>query len=458
MRYIGLSATQVESLFQATEAELALQSSSDNTQLKSNLDKIKSMIIDVNTGTASSSSTSGVSTDLSGLLNFSLDSGGFNLASLNAGNILGTSTNSISNQRGATLYKTATARCKASVLNSCAAQGVDISVITNSYDLEIDKQCIAYERSLNESNAQMSSMLSNARVLLQNARLQVSQQKNAYNLRECVTELDKCMQEEFVCGTDYENCLDPTGKFIVAGEVVIGSQPGIPGASTATNPNSGDIYATWAYDSKNAWAESGTLSGYIDKYLTGSFPTKSDGIMANFLQQKIGQIDTKTNRASGMCASVLNMCQDYTYTANGNKYNPDNQVIRNYMERVLPQIKSAQDTLLAEYGETCVADVVSCLSRNNTSYAGSITGTNKNPSPAAVNACKSLITTCMSVNGTSTTTDESINEWLDNTTDTSLSDKKNKCVSSGGTWAGYAQTGYCTCPTGKTQDSTGVCK
>ncbi len=460
MRYIGLTATQVESLFQATEAELQLSSSTDTSQLKSNLDKIKGMIIDVNTGTASSS-TSGVSTDLSGLLNFSLDSSGFNLASIGTGSILNTSaTNSISNQRGAQLYKTATARCKASVLNSCQAQGVDISIITNAYDLEIDKQCIAYERSLNESNAQMSSMVSNAKVLLQNARLQVSQQKNAYNLRECVTELDKCMQEDFVCGTNYENCLDPTGKFIVAGDVVAGSLPGTPGDTK--NSKTGTIYATWNYNSgQNAW-DSGTLSDYISAYVTSTFPDKADSVMANFLQQKIGRIDSQTGKADGMCASVLNMCQDYSFS--NNQYQTNNQVIKNYMERVLPQIKAAQDTILSDYAETCVSEVVTCLNRNSTTYGYNTYSYNTtNPSNASISACKSIIGTCMSVNGESSenvTADAKIHEWLDDAVNTSLTTEKSKCVLSNGTWTGSVRdnSGQCICPTGMALDNNGSCK
>ena len=50
----------------------------------------------------------------------------------------------------------------------------------------------------------------------------VAQQKNAYDLRGCVNALDSCMQDDFVCGNDYENCLDPSGKYIVDGELWLG--------------------------------------------------------------------------------------------------------------------------------------------------------------------------------------------------------------------------------------------
>ena len=373
IQYIGLTAEEVETLFTQTEAELQMQSSTDNSQLKNDLDKIKSLIVDVESGRASSSSSGGLSFDLSGLLDFTIDSTGFDLGSL-----LGmstTDTSSISNQRGEKLYDTAAARCRASVLNSCQAQGVDITVITNAYDLEIDKACIAYERALTESNDQMASTVRNAKSVLQRARLLVAQQKNQYDLRGCVTELDNCMQDDFVCGDDYENCLDPSGKFIVNGEIVVGSEPGAPGDALAA------IYDAWEYgDSgarKNAWGLSssdtddkvsaGTLAEYITTTVTSSVPSGTSTDMSAFLQNKIGYHDDGDGKNYGMCIAVLNRCQDLTYEGTGQnkKYIPNNNVIKEYLNRTLVQIKSAQDTILADYAEDCITDVASCLTQNN---------------------------------------------------------------------------------------------
>ena len=364
IQYIGLSADQVESLFTQTEAELEMQKTSDNTQLKNSLDKIKAMIVDVKPGTASTSSSSGLSFDLSGLLDFSIDSTGFDLSSFLG---MSNNTDSISNQRGEQLYKTAAARCKAAVLNSCSAQGVDVSVITNSYDLEIDKACIAYERSLTESNDQMTATVRNAKSVLQRARLLVAQQKNAYDLRECVSELDNCMQDDFVCGDDYENCLDPTGKYIVNGEIVVGSAPGKPSDTKAS------IYQMWSYNTdKNAWAEGGTLGEYIESTVTAQLPSQSTtSSISEYLQNKIGYHSDSDGKNYGMCISVLNKCQDITYTGTGQnaKYNPQNNVIKEYLNRTLVQIKAAQDTVLSDFAEDCITDVSSCLWQATTNTA-----------------------------------------------------------------------------------------
>ena len=400
IQYIGLSKDEIETLFSQTEAEIQMQATSDNSQIKNDLDKIKGLIVQVKSGTASSTEIdTGLSMDLSGLMNFNISSSGFDLGSL-----FGTqtaNTGSISNQRGEQLYKTAAARCKTAVLNDCQSQGVDISIVSNAYDMEIDKQCVAYERSLTDANEEMVQTVRNAKSVLQRARLMVAQQKNAYDLRGCVNALDSCMQDDFVCGNDYENCLDPSGKYIVDGEVVVGSMPGqthlddyssMPGATYSTD----GLYSTWNYgSSKNAWgASSGYAEGSLNEYVTstmGATPTGVGETMSEYLQYKIGYI--KDNKSYGMCASVLNKCQDYTYS-NGS-YSPKNRVIEEYLMRTLVKIKNAQDNVLADYAETCIADVASCLGENNYDE----TATNSSKSRIAINACRSQIVTCMSVNG-----------------------------------------------------------
>ena len=409
IQYIGLTKDDIETLFTQTEAELAMQSTTDSTQLKNDLDNIKDMIVGIKTGTASSSET-GISFDLSGLMDFNIDSTGFDLTALFAGN--NTNTASISNQRGEQLYKTAQARCKSAVLNTCQAQGVDISIITNSYDLEIDKQCIAYERALTDSNENMNRTVRNAKAVLQKARLMVAQQKNSYDLRGCVNALDSCMQDDFVCGTDYENCLDPTGKYIVNGEVVIGSTPGwlIEDSTQSVAPapvqHTTGLYATWTYKDSgkdnNAWLANGSLIDYIGAHVNESEVTETSEILVPYLQHKIGYI--KDNKAYGMCASVLNKCQNYTY--DNKKYKNNNQVIREYLQRTLTQIKVAQDEIISSYAENCISDVNSCLSSNNYTAQANY----------AINACKSQIITCMSVNGdaTETPTPDAIVSWVHN--------------------------------------------
>lgn len=456
IQYIGLTAREVETLFTETAAEETMRTNgTDNSQLQANLNKIKDMIINVSSGGATSTADNGIlNFDLSGLLEFSFDSTGFDLASLFGT----TNTNSVSNQRGEQLYKTAAARCKTSVLKACTARGVDASLITNAYDLEIDRECMAYERSLNDSNDQMLATVRNAKNVLQKARLMVAQQKNAYDMRGCINALDECMQDEFVCGSDYENCLDPTGRYIVNGEIVVGSQPGhaidpeardlvssvmtsdvcrvnlyrtwdMPGATCQihADPQGSSNYTTYlnnpTYNQNNAWGSgtNDTLSEYITQTVKSNSAEKVSENMSKYLQNKIGYV-AKDGRAYGMCVSVLNKCQDYSYDGKGTsaKYKQDNDVVKQYLARVLIQIKAKQDEILANYAESCVSDVTTCLTQNGypteepDDWDDSERGTNTTKMNIAVNACRAQVVTCMSVNGYSidTPTPTEMNCWV----------------------------------------------
>ncbi|MBO5833642.1 MAG: hypothetical protein J6R22_01665 [Alphaproteobacteria bacterium] len=381
IQYIGLTGDQIETLFSQTEAESAMQSNTDNTQLKNMIMKIGDGLVEVKSGTANVG-TNGLTMDFAGLLDGVNFSGGIVDFSVLLGG--GTNTSSINNQRGETLYKTASARCKASVLDTCSAQGVDVSVITNSYDLEIDKQCLIYERSLEEANDNMTNTVRNARSVLQRARLLVDQQKNQFNLLECIQELDKCMQDEFVCGSDYEECLDPTGKYIASGNVVAGSTPGTSGSVGTTG-----IYETWKYNSISPWSKDGNVDEYVATYLGKDYNSSNRGVMAAFLQEKIGYIEE--GKAYGMCSGVLNQCQQYTYTTKNKKsaYNKSNKVVEEYLKRTMIKIKVAQDEVLADYAEDCIENVSTCLSANGVSVNQT----------AAQKACRSYIDTCASVSG-----------------------------------------------------------
>lgn len=432
IQYIGLSADDIETLFSETEAELQMTTmGEDSTTLATDLDNIKKLLLEPKEIKASASSAVSANNDVLGLLNvntaMNVDSTLGGLWMFDFGGGTNSESASINNQRGEQLYNTAKKRCTTAVLNSCMEQGVNTDVVSNAYDMEIDKQCVAYERSLKDANDAMNNTVRNAKNVLQRARLLVRQQKNAYDLRGCVTALDSCMQDEFVCGADYENCLDPSGRYIVNGAVVVGSTPGQwidvnseelePGYTYDTNT----LHATWNYtDSnasgvQNAWLPTvdktgdtyvPTLAKYIENTLAtdGNLPSTPGDTMSSFLQYKIGYHDNEDGRNYGMCMSVLNKCQDITYDKKDGAYIPNNPVVREYLQRTLTQIKVAQDEILADYAENCISDVSSCLSQNN--Y-------NNNPN-IAMNACRQQIVTCMSVNGDAykTPTPDSISDWV----------------------------------------------
>ena len=273
------------------------------------------------------------------------------------------------------------------------------------------------------------------------------------------------MQDDYVCGTDYEYCLDPTGKYIVDGEIVVGSTPGyvVDDDSTENGEPPSDpygkdtLYGTWYYDNgnKHAFGDStagGSLTEYINNTVTSKAVTEipNDGLMSSYLLYKIGYDEGGKNY--GMCMSVLNKCQDYTYK---NKvYQPDNNVVKEYLQRTLTKIKVAQDEVIAKYAENCISDVSSCLASNNYENAKNI----------AINACRAQIRTCMSVNGDSTAkpSPTQMVNWVKTMLGQLNSpDKVAACYDTGGAYKRGSDgnpTCECSSPRTKLNDATGQCE
>ena len=452
IQYIGLTPTEITTLFTETEAETALGQKVDNSKIKNDLDRIKNMIVGVKSGSSSAAITenSGISLDLSNLLSFNIDSAGFDITGLFGNQTQ--NTQSILNQRGEALYKSAAARCKSAVLNDCSTYGIDAAVIVNSYDIEIDKDCMLYERKLTDENTAMLSTIRNAKTVLQKARLMVAQQKNEYDLRGCISALDSCMQDDFVCGTDYEECLDPTGKYIVDGNVVVGSMPGVARGTwgddgTDASASSG-LYTVWNNNGKNIWARSGDYS--ISEYISNTMSLKnaqenlSDN-MSIWLQHRMGYHDNSSKRNYGMCVSILNKCQKYTYDKEGN-YLGENTVIQSWLASAFRKIKQGQDRVLMNYAQTCLGDVTSCLNQNNFGmYSNVSNSSGTNPSDMAIKACLSVINTCRSVTmglsdaDVSTDNLSDIYVWLDAGIGTAY---QSYCESTGGKWTPKTEATY----------------
>lgn len=367
IQYLGLTKEEVVSLFTQTEAEAAMSGTQDTSALKNDLDQILKLVVDIKPS-GSTGLNNAFDFDFSNL-DFTFDSG------LDLSSLFGTSDN-ISNQRGAELYKTASARCKTSVLDTCKKQGVDTKLVSNGYDLAIDNQCIQYERQLNDSITQMRRTILNAKSVLQKARLAVARNKNVYDMRGCINELDTCMQSDYVCGSDYDKCLDPTGKYIVDGEIVMNTTSGgiVSGLDTAWD---------------EAWTGTGGLAAFIDANINDAPQTN----MVGFLATKIGNIDN--GMETGMCVNVLKKCQNYTFTGTGSNktYKPDNVIVREFMAQALTKIKSRQDALIADYASTCKASVQTCLT-NNGAIIGDSWMNLGYLSNSIYNACKAIAEPC----------------------------------------------------------------
>lgn len=380
IRYVGLSADEIRAIMTETEAEEALNKTTDTSESRSLLEEIEEMIKDP-TSSASYADTS-TSFDLD--LDFSSDSADlFSLDFLSLD-----SSSSFSNLRGRELYNAAKKRCK-TVLNQCKSAGATADQITGNYDLAIDKDCVAYEQGLEKMNETLTSNVRSANLMLQKARLAVLQNKNQYDAKGCIAALDTCMRDDMVCGDNYYKCVDPTKKYIDEnGAVVLGQNiTKIP--DFMTNYNNANINTSFL---STAYKQPITDTGCSDAPASGETSGGNDGsCVVKYLLQKIGTGQKNTD--GGLCRAVLDKCQAYTY--NNNSYQPYNDIVVNYIQRAMVNIKAAQQSIIADYASTCMSEISTCYNQQVTQInAWTSTANLANILSVMRGACRNVALTC----------------------------------------------------------------
>jgi len=377
IRYVGLSADEIRAIMTQTEAEAELAGASDTSETRSMLEEIEALIKDPVAATSSYAANTSFGLDMN--LDFSSDSADiFNLDFLDT-NI----SSSFSNLRGADLYNAAKSRCS-TVLSQCKSAGATTKQVTGNYDLAIDKDCIAYEQGLTKMNEMLVSNVRSANLMLQKARLAVLHNKNQYDAKGCIGALETCMKDDMVCGDNYYKCIDPTKKYIDEnGEVVLG-QDISKIKDFMEFYNNSDIDKTFL--------DAAMPGVTIKKDKTDNGPDETDGgLVVQYLQSKIGTGQKITD--GGLCRAVLDKCQNYTYS-NGN-YVPNNDIVLNYVQRAMVNIRAAQQNIISEYASGCVLDIADCY---NKQYS-QINTWSSNASMSSIQsvmrgACRNVALTC----------------------------------------------------------------
>lgn len=379
IRYVGLSADEIRAIMTETEAEEVLSGTKDTSETRDMLSQIEDLIRDPKSSASYSSGDAGFGLDID--LDFSSDSADmFSLDFLSGNN-----TGNLSNMRGTELYNAAKKRCN-TVLNQCKQAGATVNQITGNYDLAIDKDCVAYEQGLTKMNETLVGNVRSANLMLQKARLAVLQNKNQYDAKGCIGALEACMTDDMVCGDKYYKCVDPTKRYIdEKGQVVLGQ-------------NISDI-TSFMKNYNNAKIDTDFLTNAYGKTITVDNCKAVDDTnggtgdcVVKYLLTKIGTKQKVTDE--GLCRAVLDKCQNYTYDSNGT-YKPYNDVVTNYIQRALVNVRAAQYNIISEYASTCMVDVANC-------YNQQVTQVNSWSSSASLNsiynvmkgACRNVALTC----------------------------------------------------------------
>ncbi len=346
IRYIGLTPEEIEVMNTGTVAEEEMASTVDKSDMAESLKDIAAMI---KNPSQISSAYSAENTDILDVdLTFSSD-----LVDLSGVNIFSTteSNTSVSNKRGTALYDAAKNHCK-HILTQCVESGADAEQITANYDIDIDKDCMSYAATLEKQNENIRTNIRSAETMLQSARTAVAQNKNIYDTKNCVAALNACMTDDYVCGSNYYNCVDPTNGYIdVTGEIVLGHNPRRPLVYMAQ-------YSAAEIDEKFL------MDAYAMKTVSDSecanVSNNNGRCIANKLLKLIGM--GASDKEGGVCRHVLDQCQQYTYNKN-NVYNPYNEVVLSYMRYAMSQIHNAQQKIVGDYTASCVTDVKACVER-----------------------------------------------------------------------------------------------
>lgn len=346
IRYIGLTPEEIEVMNSGTVAEEEMASKTDKSDMSAALKDIAAMIKDP------SQISSSYAENATGILDLDLTFSS-NLVDLSGINLMGTASEDAraSNKRGVALYETAKNHCK-HILTQCVDAGGDAEQITMAYDINIDKDCMSYAASLEKQNETIKNNVRSAETMLQSARTAVAQNKNQYDAKNCVAALNICMTDDYVCGGNYYNCVDPTNTYIDnSGEIILGRSPQRPLAYMKK-------FAA-ATINKDFLTKSYALTSITDAVCLSD--TNNNGMcIANKLLNLIGMGDTSQD--GGLCRHVLDQCQDITYDENGT-YDPYNEVVVSYVRYAMTQINEAQQKLVGDYAATCLADVETCIDR-----------------------------------------------------------------------------------------------
>ena len=217
---VNKTAEEVNAMYTATEGEAAIKRDTSASQ------KLLNNISDILAGKKTSYVNKGISGSTStslGVLNISGFSttadnafGGsslFNSDTLDFGVFGQSSYTDISTLEGVDLYNAAMKQCTQITREACTGDAI-FNLARSSYSILVTQDCNTYEKSLNAKKVSLEDTVRTAEKYLREARLNDYREHNSADVNECLTSVEAAMRQPLACGTNYELCLDYTGRYI----------------------------------------------------------------------------------------------------------------------------------------------------------------------------------------------------------------------------------------------------
>lgn len=232
----------------------------------------------------------------------------------------------IASYNGTTLYKAVYPKCRNAVQQDCNSASLQRAV--NAYLMAIEQDCNTVESALKKQQKTLKADTHQSSAMLDLARVENRRKNNADDVATCLTNVEKAIQSEEVCGSGYHKCLD-YGQFI---DVTTGAP----------------------------------LTGISNFYELGELLTFKTG--TDLKDQKLSSIQNNRtfvqffeNKTKKFAEESLNKCTEKA-----------DFVWQQYLDRALLDIYYAQQDKVKTIKQSCLDLVAKCYDNQNTAVATAI--------------------------------------------------------------------------------------
>lgn len=284
---------EVKAMLTASEGELKLTKTRDNSESSKKL----AAISDVLAGTRSNAlSTAG-----------QLDIGGDIKQIWNTTDLI--SGASIANLTGESLYNAVHSQCSELVADRCPSKQT-LNMVVSAYGMYIENDCTIILSNLDKQSTNANTAIRQTNREMNIARLENYDAHNATTINDCVAGVRESITADTACGENYVHCLDLTGLYLnrTTGAPIysenfykLNDQVSLSG-DILTNPTNAKLVAE--LNKKRKFAEK-TLETCRDI---------ADSVWDEFMRQAITEIyqgtQSKIRQVKNECMDVVNTCYD----------------------------------------------------------------------------------------------------------------------------------------------------
>lgn len=284
---------EVKAMLTASEGELKLAKTRDNSESAKKLTAISDVLAGTRTNALSTAGQLDIGGDIKQI---------WNTTDLISGA-------SIANLTGESLYNAVHSQCAELVAERCPSQRT-LDMVVSAYGMYIENDCTIILSNLNKQSTNANTAIRQTNREMNLARLENYNAHNSTAINECVAGVRDSITADTACGANYVHCLDLTGLYLnrVTGAPIysanfykLNDQVSLAG-DVLTNPTNAKLVAE--LNNKKKFAEK-TLETCRDI---------ADSVWDEFLRQAITEIyqgtQSRIRQVKNECMDVVNACYD----------------------------------------------------------------------------------------------------------------------------------------------------